>query len=138
MKPIVERKSTKMASKKFNKQTAHLRRRREFLERINRESGLLDGLRRTLGRHPNPGGPIVFESDGKTLIPEDPETVVASWIEAGKEAGIDPVFLHAIEKTGFVLSEENMYLFSEDDWKEWNDAIEEGRRIHGHESTRGR
>lgn len=127
-----------MASKKFNKQTAHLQRRREFLERVNQEDGFLGELRRALGRDPNPGEPIVFGSEGETLIPEDPEAVVASWIEAGKEAGIDPVFLHAIEKTGFILSEENMYLFSEDDWEKWNDAIEEGRRIHGHESTRGR
>jgi hypothetical protein len=45
-------------------------------------------------------------------------------------AGLDPAFIYAFEKTGFLISEENQHLIPEKDLEAWRAAIEEYRRKH--------
>ena len=47
-----------------------------------------------------------------------------------KAAGLDPAFIHAFEKTGLLVSEENQHLIPEKDLEEWRSAVEEYRRKH--------
>ena len=51
-------------------------------------------------------------------------------IEAMKEAGIDPAIIYATEKTGRIVSEENVELLSDIELEEWEEAIEEYRAEH--------
>jgi SEC-C motif len=45
-----------------------------------------------------------------------------------KAAGLDPAFIHAFEKTGILVSEENQHLIPEKDLDEWKSAVEEYRK----------
>jgi hypothetical protein len=58
------------------------------------------------------------------------EHLEAMLVEDMKEAGLDPAFVYAFEKTGLLVSEENQHLIPERDLEEWRSAIEEYRRKH--------
>jgi hypothetical protein len=45
-----------------------------------------------------------------------------------KAAGLDPALIHAFEKTGLLVTEQNHRLIPENDLAEWDAAIEEYRR----------
>ena len=44
------------------------------------------------------------------------------------KAGLDPAFIHAFEKTGLLVSEENRHLIPEIDLEKWEAAVDEHRR----------
>jgi hypothetical protein len=54
-----------------------------------------------------------------------PEQVEHMTVQAMKAAGIDPAIIHAYEKTGRLVTEDNQHLLSEADLDEWQAAIEE-------------
>lgn len=83
------------------------------------------------GREPGPNAPIFFDPDKPVPTAIQPETVLAAFEEAAKRAGIDPVLIYAIRKTGLIVSEDNKELLRPSELKEWNDAIEEGQRLLG-------
>ena len=58
------------------------------------------------------------------------EHLEAMMVEDMKAAGLDPAFIHAFEKTGILVSEENQHLIPEKDLDEWRSAVEEYRRKH--------
>lgn len=87
---------------------------------------------RRFGREPGPNDPVFFDPESPTPKSIDPREVLASFIEAGREAGTDPVLLYAVGKTGMIVSESNMSLFSDEELREWEEAVEEGKRILGH------
>jgi len=70
------------------------------------------------GREPGPHDPVFFD------MPH-PEQVEHMTVQAMKEAGLDPAFIYAYEKTGRVVTEDNLHLLSEADLAEWDAAIEE-------------
>jgi hypothetical protein len=70
------------------------------------------------GREPGPGDPIFFD------MPH-PEHLEHMTVEAMKKAGMDPAFIYAHEKTGRIVTEDNMHLLSDQDLAEWDAAIEE-------------
>jgi len=80
------------------------------------------------GREPEPGD---------LLFPDmpHPEHLEAMLVEGMKEAGLDPAFIYAFEKTGLLVSAENQHLIPDKDLKAWEAAVEEYRRKH---STRQR
>jgi hypothetical protein len=47
-----------------------------------------------------------------------------------EKAGLDPAYIHAFEKTGLLVSEENRHLIPEKDLEKWEAAVEEYRRKH--------
>ncbi|MBM4167671.1 MAG: hypothetical protein FJ215_00715 [Ignavibacteria bacterium] len=61
----------------------------------------------------------------------DPREALDESVEAGMEVKIDPVQLYAVRKTGMILTEENAHLFSDEDLREWEKAVEQGRRLLG-------
>jgi hypothetical protein len=77
----------------------------------------------TYGREPGPGDPVFFD------MPH-PEHVEHKMVEAMKEAGIDPAIIHAYEKTGRLVTEDNRHLLSEADLAEWAAAVEEYEARH--------
>lgn len=76
------------------------------------------------GREPGPDDPV---------FPDMPhfEHMEHEMIELMKETGIDPAIIYATEKTGRIVSEENMPLLSDAELEEWEDAIEEYEAKHG-------
>jgi len=86
---------------------------------------------RRFGREPGPNDPVFFDPESPTPKSIDPCDVLASFIEAGRETSSDPVLLYAFGKTGMIVSESNMSLFSDEELREWEKAVEEGKRIVG-------
>jgi hypothetical protein len=76
------------------------------------------------GREPGPDDAV---------FPDMPplEHMEHQMIEIMKQAGIDPAIIYATEKTGRIVSEENMDLLSDAELQEWDDAIEEYHAKHG-------
>ncbi|HBE02740.1 MAG: hypothetical protein A2096_10420 [Spirochaetes bacterium GWF1_41_5] len=65
------------------------------------------------------------EEENKQLLDE----ITTTGTEAMMKANIDPALIYAFRKTGMLVSENNMNLFSKNDLKEWDKAIEEFNRI---------
>ena len=55
------------------------------------------------------------------------EHVEHSIVEAMQAAGIDPALVFAFEKTGLLVSEDNLALLSERDLSQWTEAVDEYR-----------
>jgi hypothetical protein len=138
--PISTRKGwTKMSSKRNVNMHAQTPRTPENMKRILQQADLLDTFNQACNSAGEIGDLVILKaSAGIAIASGDPAEAMQEFLEAGKKAGIDPVLLHAMKKTGWILSEDNMQFLSEEELEEWNDAIEEGRKLFGHESTRGR
>jgi len=76
------------------------------------------------GREPGPDDPV-FPN-----MPH-PEHMEHELIEIMKEAGVNPAIIHATERTGRLVTEENQHLLSDRELDEWNAAIEEYEAEHG-------
>lgn len=76
------------------------------------------------GREPGPDDHVFF--DAPPL-----EHVEHEMVQAMKKAGIDPAKIHAFEKTGLIVTEDNQHLLSDADLAEWEAAIQEYRAKHG-------
>lgn len=70
------------------------------------------------GREPGPEDKVF---DGLPHL----EIVEFEMVEAMKRAGIDPAKIHAFEKTGLLVSEDNQHLIADQDLAEWHAAVEE-------------
>lgn len=91
-------------------------------------AGILDEPRRKFvakyGREPRPDEPIFCD-----MPPV--EHVEAEMVRAMKEAGMDPAFIYAFEKTGGLLvTEQNQHLISEADLDAWETALDEYEALH--------
>jgi hypothetical protein len=79
------------------------------------------------GREPGPDDPVFFDAPPV-------EQVEFQMVQAMKKAGINPAIIHAFEKTGLLVTEENKHLISDKDLAEWDAAIheyEENQRRRG-------
>jgi hypothetical protein len=79
------------------------------------------------GREPGPGDPVFFD-----LPPL--EHVEHEMVQAMKAAGLDPAYIYAYEKTGLLVSEQNMHLIPENDLEEWDAAVREYEAKHGEQN----
>jgi hypothetical protein len=70
------------------------------------------------GREPGPGDHLFFNMPPL-------EHVEHFMLEGMKQAGLDPAFIYAFEKTGLLVTEANRHLISDKDLAEWNAALEE-------------
>ena len=52
-------------------------------------------------------------------------------VEDMKAAGLDPAFVHAFEKTGLLVTQQNQHLIPDADLAQWDAAIEEYEAKHG-------
>ena len=59
------------------------------------------------------------------------EHVEHQMVEAMKEAGLDPAFIYAFEKTGRMVGDHNQDLLTDEELAEWDEAIEEYEVKHG-------
>jgi len=45
-------------------------------------------------------------------------------VQAARESGMDPALVYAMNKTGRIVTKENMRFLTEADIREWNDAVD--------------
>jgi hypothetical protein len=77
------------------------------------------------GREPGPDDAVFFDAPPA-------EHLEFRTVQAMQQAGIDPAFIYAYEKTGGLLvTEENQYRISTQDLAAWQAAVEEYRTEHG-------
>jgi hypothetical protein len=80
------------------------------------------------GRPPRPGEPLLFDPDASTPQPLSDEAQAEAFEEmvATLEAiGAAPATIHAVRRTGRIVTEENAALLTGPDLDEWNSAIDE-------------
>jgi hypothetical protein len=70
------------------------------------------------GREPGPDDPIFPD------LPH-PERLEAIMVDDMRAAGLDPAFIHAFERTGLLVTEQNQHLIPQEDLAEWDAAVEE-------------
>ncbi len=84
------------------------------------------------GREPGPGDPVFFDPDADKPAPLREEKIDQALSEAVKLAGTPPELAYAFAKTGLLVTEKNIGLLSEEDLKEWQEAVKEYRRRKRH------
>jgi hypothetical protein len=89
---------------------------------------ILEGQRQKFidkyGREPGPDDRVFFDMPPL-------EHVEHEMVQAMKAAGLDPAFIYAYEKTGLLVTEQNQHWISDQDLRQWQDAMEEYRARHG-------
>ena len=91
----------------------------------------VQAFRNKFGRDPGPHDPILFDPDAEEPTPLDPREVTTALVAAGYRTGLPAAYIHAIEKTGLIVTEANMHLLSEANLNQWQAAVEEGEKIFG-------
>lgn len=90
------------------------RQRERFVEKFGREMG--------------PGDPVFFDPDADVPVPMGEKKIKAVCIAQMREVGMSEEFIHAYDRTGMMVLEENRHLFTREDLKEWECAVLEYRR----------
>lgn len=75
------------------------------------------------GREPGPEDLVFFDAPPLEHLEHE-------MVQAMKKAGIDPALIHAFEKTGLIVTEDNQDLLSDADLTEWEAAVQEYRSKH--------
>jgi len=81
------------------------------------------------GREPGPTDPVFFDPDADTPQEISEEMLRNEMLKALAAAGVDPAVVYAHNKTGLLVSEENMHLLGAEELAEWQQAIEEARQM---------
>jgi integrase len=91
------------------------RRRAEFIKKF--------------GRDPGPGDPVFFDPDADTPQRLSEEVVMRQMVSAMEKAGLDPLLIHAYQRTGLLPTADNLQYLSKQDLADWNAACEEYREL---------
>lgn len=90
-------------------------------------------FRDKFGRDPKKNESLYFSKHSKkTPLPLTQEEIDENKVAVSaalEEANVDPAFVYAYQKTGMILTEENLHLWSEGEIQEWNSAIAEYQAI---------
>lgn len=81
----------------------------------------LVAFKEKFGRDPGPNDKVFWD---------EPEHVEHGIVQAMREANLPPRFIYAFEKTGRLVSEENLHLIPQADLDEWTAACEEYDRMY--------
>jgi hypothetical protein len=89
-------------------------------------------FREQFGRDPGPEDPLFFDPGVATaqfLSDESADEVWSSLLQAAGGSGIDPALVYAMNKTGRIVTQQNMRFLTDADLQEWNDAVDEYHRM---------
>jgi hypothetical protein len=76
------------------------------------------------GREPGPNDPIFFDPDAETPQPYPKEKINEIFADEMRKVGIDESYIRAYKKTGFIVTEENIDLFTPEELDEFERAME--------------
>jgi hypothetical protein len=85
-------------------------------------------FREKFGRERGPEYPLFFDPESAVpefLSVESQEATSRALVQAAGESGMDPALVYAMNKTGRIVTEQNMRLLTDADIQEWNDAVDE-------------
>jgi hypothetical protein len=99
----------------------------EMIELLKKQR---ERFRQKFGRDPRPDDPVIWDESAGEPTPASVEDIHQTILSAMIKTGAAPEFIYAFEKTGRLVTESNMYLLSDEDIKEWTDAVEEFRRLN--------
>jgi hypothetical protein len=95
-------------------------------------------FREKFGREPGPEDPLFFNlvsSVPEFLNTESQEETWRALVQAAGESGMDPALVFAMNKTGRIVTEQNMRFLTDADIQEWNDAVDEYHQMVGSGGT---
>ncbi len=75
------------------------------------------------GREPAPGDPVFFDPDAEEPTSRDADAVHQDMIEAMRRSGIDPKLIYAFDKSGLLITEDNVWLADPGEVSEYFAAI---------------
>src|SRR5262249_2801524 len=87
----------------------------------------------TFGRSPGPQDPVFFDPDADEPRPINDEVLDTALLEAMHQAGVHPAMIYAYQKTGRIVTTENMEHLSADELHEWHEAVDEWYEQHEEE-----
>ena len=95
-------------------------------------------FREKFGREPGPDDPLFFNPE--SAVPEflGAKSLEETWrtlVQAAGESGMDPALIYAMNKTGRIVTEQNMRFLTDSDLQEWNDAVDEYHQMIGSGNT---
>jgi hypothetical protein len=95
-------------------------------------------FREKFGREPGREDPLFFNPEAP--VPEflSIESQDATWralIQAAGESGMDPALVYAMNKTGRIVTDQNLRFLTDADLQEWNDAVDEYHQMIGSGDT---
>ncbi len=85
-------------------------------------------FREKFGREPGPEDPLFLNPNSAVpefLSVESHEETWRALVQAAGESGMDPALVYAMNKTGRIVTEQNMRFLTDADIEEWNDAVDE-------------
>src|SRR5664279_3267218 len=85
-------------------------------------------FREKFGRDAGPEDPIFFDPDADTPQPISKaglDEMTGQILSAAGKAGVRPELIYAMRKTGRIVTASNQDLLTDDEMREWQDAIEE-------------
>jgi len=85
-------------------------------------------FREHFGREPGPEDPLFFDPASATpqfLSGESQEKVWKVLLQAAGDCGIDPAIVYAMNKTGRIVTDDNVQFLTDVELQEWNDAVDE-------------
>jgi len=103
----------------------HKTERRLDSETIAMLNAQREAFRQKFGRDPGPDDPLFFDPEAPVPRPIDRTEVDEALLEALRRSGIAPSLIHAVMKTGLIISEENYERFSPEDLAAWHAALDE-------------
>ena len=117
----------------MGKKSREKRERRSIKMDGETAEALKEQLRRfkeKFGRDPTGDEPIFFDPNHPTPRPLQVEPTEAMVAQTMRKAGLRPELIYAFEKTGRLVTESNLDALSEEEIKEWEEAIDEYFRKH--------
>jgi hypothetical protein len=95
-------------------------------------------FRQKFGREPEPEDPLFFDPDSTVpefLSVESQEKTWRALVQVAGESGMDPALVYGMNKTGRIVTEQNMWFLTDADIQEWNDAVDEFHQVIGSGDT---
>jgi hypothetical protein len=85
-------------------------------------------FRQQFGREPGPEDPLFFDPDASTpqfLSEERQDELWKSLLQVAGDSGIDSALVYAMNKTGRIVTNDNVKFLTDTELHEWNDAVDE-------------
>ena len=95
-------------------------------------------FREKFGREPGPEDPLFFDpvsSVPESLSVESQEDTWRALVHAAGASGIEQALVYAMNKTGRIVTEQNMQFLTDAEIQEWNDAVDEYHQLIGSGNT---
>ena len=91
-------------------------------------------FREKFGREPGPDDPLFFNPESaipEFLSVESQEETWRALVQAAGESGMDPALVYAMNKTGRIVTDQNIRFLTDADLQEWNDAVDQYHQMIG-------